>query len=131
MDSALHGNEIVNGITACFIGRIGADATVRTTKDGKSWASFSVAVDTDKDAEAAMSWVRVALFGDSVDALAPRLTKGVQVYVEGRLTLRPWTDAEGRERAGLSLATGTVTVMGQIGRRRKAPTKVLDDAIPF
>jgi hypothetical protein len=39
----------MNGITAAFTGRIGADATTRTTRDGKPWASFSVAVDTDKD----------------------------------------------------------------------------------
>jgi single-strand DNA-binding protein len=131
----------MNGILACFVGRLGKDAEIRTTRDGKPWASFPVAVDSDKDREAATSWVRVACFGDRVDELAPRLTKGTQVYVEGRLTLRPWTDSEGRERAGLSLATGEVVIMGQIGRRPKlggvsnTPPKEakreFDDAIPF
>jgi hypothetical protein len=50
---------------------------------------------------------------------APRLLKGVEVYCEGRLSLRPWTDASGEKRAGLSLATGLVQVMGQIGRARQ------------
>jgi single-strand DNA-binding protein len=106
----------MNGITACFVGHVGKNAEIRITKTGKRWASFSVAVDTDRDAEAATSWVRVALFGDSVDELAPRLVKGVEVYCEGRLSVRPWTDANGRERSGLSLATGLVQVMG-VGRR--------------
>jgi single-stranded DNA-binding protein len=89
-----------------------------------------VAVDTQKDNEAATAWVRVSLFGDSVDELLPRLTKGAQVYVEGKLTLRPWTDADGRERAGLSLATGLVQPMGQIGRRPKPrEADALNDAI--
>jgi single-strand DNA-binding protein len=111
----------MNGIMACFTGRLGKDAEVRTTRDHKPWAAFSVAVDTQKDSEAATSWVRVNLFGDTVDAMAPRLVKGVEVYVEGRLSLRNWTDPEGRERSGLSLATGAVTIMGQIGKRPAQP----------
>jgi single-strand DNA-binding protein len=106
----------MNGITACFVGRLGKDAEVRATKAGKSWASFTVAVDTNVDSEAGTAWVRVALFGDTVDALAPRLTKGTEIYCEGRLTLRPWTDADGKK-AGLSLTASLVQPMGQIGRR--------------
>lgn len=105
----------MNGIHAAFTGRIGKDAEIRTTRAGKPWAAFPVAVDTTKDAEAGTAWVKVALFGDSVDELAPKLIKGVEVYCEGRLSLRPWTDANGKERAGLSLATGGVQVMG-VGR---------------
>jgi single-strand DNA-binding protein len=105
----------MNGITACFTGRLGKDAELRTTKAGAPWASFPVAVDTDVDREGGTAWVRCALFGDTVAATAPRLLKGVEVYCEGRLTLRPWTDADGKERSGLSLATGLVQVMG-VGR---------------
>jgi single-strand DNA-binding protein len=106
----------MNGITAAFTGHVGKDAEVRTTRAGRPWASFSVCVDSTKDNEAATTWVRVSLFGDTVEELAPRLVRGVEVYCEGRLSVRPWKDAEGRERIGLSLATGTVTVMGQVGR---------------
>jgi single-strand DNA-binding protein len=120
----------VNGILACFTGRLGKDAEVRTTKAGKAWASFSVCVDTDRDAEAATLWVRCALFGDTVDAMAPRLLKGTEVYCEGRLSLRPWTDGAGKERVGLSLATGLVQPMGQIGKPAQ-PKREEHDAIPF
>ena len=92
----------MNGIHAAFTGRLGGDAQVRTTRAGKPWAAFPVAVDTTKDAEAGTAWVKVALFGDSVDELAPRLTKGCQVYVEGRLTLRPWTDGDGKARPAMA-----------------------------
>jgi single stranded DNA-binding protein len=123
----------MNGISAAFAGRLGKDAEVRTTRAGKPWVAFSVCVDTNKDSEAATSWVKVALFGDGVDAMAPRLTKGTEVYCEGKLSLRSWVDGNGNERSGLSLATGTVTVMGQIGKkpREAAKAKELDDAIPF
>ena len=112
----------MNGIHAAFTGRIGKDAEVRATRDGKPWASFPVAVDTTKDSEAGTAWVRVACFGDTVDALAPKLIKGTEVYCEGRLTLRNWTDADGKARAGLSLATGGVQVMG-VGRVNDASVR--------
>jgi single-strand DNA-binding protein len=110
----------VNGISAAFTGRLGKDAELRVTRDGKPWESFNLAVDTTKDSEAGTAWVRVAFFADTVGALAPRLVKGAQVFCEGRLSLRPWKHADGRERIGLNLATGLVQPMGQIGRRVKA-----------
>jgi len=84
---------------------------------GSPWAAFPVAVDTNVDSEAGTAWVRVAHFGDTVDALAPKLIKGAEIYCEGRLTLRPWTDADGKARAGLSLTASLVQPMGQIGRK--------------
>jgi hypothetical protein len=56
---------------------------VRNARDGKLWASFPVAMDAKADGEAPATWVRVALFGDAVAALAPRLTNGTEVYCEG------------------------------------------------
>jgi single-stranded DNA-binding protein len=56
------------------------------------------------DGEAPATWVRVALLGDAVGALTPRLTKGAQVYCEGRLTLGTWTGRDGEARTGLNLA---------------------------
>lgn len=38
----------MNGIAAAFTGRLGKDAELRTTRDGKPWAAFPVAVDTTK-----------------------------------------------------------------------------------
>ena len=70
----------MNGIHAAFTGRIGKDAEVRTTREGKPWAAFPVAVDTNVDGEAGTAWVRVALFGDALGDLAPRLTKGADTH---------------------------------------------------
>ena len=83
----------MNGIYAAFTGRIGKDAEVRSTRDGKPWASFPVAVDAKADSETPTTWVRVALFGDIVGTLAPKLTKGADVYCGGSmpLTARPFT----------------------------------------
>jgi len=62
--------------------------------------------------------VRVALLGDAVGALTPRLTKGAQVYCEGRLSLGTWTGRDGDAKAAFRLAAWDVPPMGQIGRRK-------------
>jgi single-stranded DNA-binding protein len=61
------------GITACFTGRLGKDAEIRNARDGAPWASFPVAVDTKPGDETAATWVRVAVFGNTVIPLTPRL----------------------------------------------------------
>ncbi|MGI8427387.1 MAG: single-stranded DNA-binding protein [Actinomycetota bacterium] len=99
----------------CSPGRIGKDAEVRTSRDGKPWASFPVAVDTKADGEAPATWVRVALFGDTVGTLAPRITKGTEVYCGGRLSLGTWTGRDSESKTGLNLAAWEVQPMGQIG----------------
>jgi single-strand DNA-binding protein len=122
----------MNGIHAAFTGRIGKDAEVRTARDGKPWASFPVAVDTKGDGEAPAIWVRVALFGDTVGAMAPRLTKGTEVYCEGRMSLGTWTGRDGEVKAGLNLTAWEVQPMGQIGRRKpKARPRDEYGGVPF
>ena len=56
---------------------------MRTARDGKPWASFPAAVDAKTDGEVPATWVRVALFGDAVGAVAPRLTKGPRFTARG------------------------------------------------
>ena len=90
----------MNGIHAAFTGRIGEDAEIRATRDGKPWAAFPVAPNSATLTHAAPASLSTLVSTDTVDALAPRLTKGAEIYCEGRLTLRPWTDAEGKARAG-------------------------------
>jgi single stranded DNA-binding protein len=130
----------VIGITACFTGRLGKDAEVRNARDGAPWASFPVAVDTKAGDETPATWVRVALFGNTVTPLTPRLIKGALVYCEGRMTLGTWTDRDGQTKSGLNLSAWEVVPMAQIGRQRPRPKPrsrdereavPFDDAIPF
>lgn len=120
----------MNGIHAAFTGRIGKDAEVRAARDGKPWASFPVAVDTKADGEAPPTWVRVAFFG--AGTAAPRLTKGTQIYCEGRLSLGTWTGRDGEAKSGLNLTAWEVQPMGQIGRRKpKARLHDEQGGVPF
>ena len=103
----------MRGIQAAFTGKVGRDAELKTSKHGKPWLSFSVAV--DETSEEATTWVRVAVFGELATRLHPELKKGTEVYCEGRLKLESWTGKDGRERTGLSVAAAKVEVLGRIG----------------
>lgn len=106
-------------IECAFTGRLTAEPVPRTSKSGKAWLPLSLAVGSGD----AVQFVSVALFGDCVPELASRLHKGDRAYVEGKITLRTWTDKDGRERAGLSVSCFHVVPIGQIGRRRQVKPK--------
>jgi len=81
-----------------LIGRIGRDAELRYSPDGKAVCGFSMAVDDGYGEKKSTIWVRCSLWGDRADKLAPHLTKGKPVYVEGSLSHddaggpRTWVD---------------------------------------
>ena len=113
----------MDGLHAAFIGRLGADSELKYTAGGLAPLRCSVCVKDLRAEEKGdpAQWVKVILFGESAEQLAPRLTKGIEVYVEGRVKLNRWTDREQKERADLELVAWTVQPLGQIGRRRPPP----------
>jgi single-stranded DNA-binding protein len=75
--------------------------------------------------------VSVSVFEEKARALAG-LAKGVEVYVEGRLTMTAWTGKDGQPRTGLSVAAWRVDVLGRIGKSRLAKhAEEFDDALTF
>ena len=91
-------------IETAFIGRLGGDIELRTSKAGKPFASASVAVGTGD----ATQWVRVVAFGSAAEHAAATLSKGDAVYCEGSLRLERWMGKDGQERGGLSVVASTL-----------------------
>jgi single-stranded DNA-binding protein len=58
-----------------------------------------------------------AVFEEKARALAG-LAKGVEVYLEGRLSMNAWTGRDGAERTGLSVTAWQVMALGPIGRQK-------------
>lgn len=84
-----------------FSGRLGEDATKRTTPGGASVLSFSVASDTGYGDKKQTQWFRCAIWGKRADsALADYLVKGAQVFVTGELRA---SIGEGRDKSYLNL----------------------------
>lgn len=87
----------VNKVT--LIGRLGSDPQIRTQADGNNMATLSIATsEVWKDRETnekreRTEWHRVVVFSPKVvDVIAKYGKKGQNVYIEGQLQTRKWTD---------------------------------------
>lgn len=86
-----------------FIGRLGKDPESATSKGGKAYTKFSIAVNKLGDKEAKPLWVNVVVFGTSAEYAAKYLAKGNQVIVRGELELQEYEGNDGKTRQSLSL----------------------------
>jgi single-strand DNA-binding protein len=112
----------VNGVIAAVEGYLGQDAELRFTAEGRAVCNFSVAAFDAKRAEdAPTEWIKVTVWGEEAERLAPSLVKGAEVYCHGRLRLNTWTATSGEQRAGLQLSAYECAIKGAIGR--KAPRR--------
>lgn len=90
-----------------IVGYLGRDPELRYTPQGTAICNFSVAT-TEKrkqdgeDVERT-TWFRVKAWGKQGELCNEYLSKGSQVYLEGKLTLEEFTDREGLKRTTLEV----------------------------
>lgn len=80
---------------AIITGRLGADAVVKTTTNGKSIMEMSVAVNTGYGDYKKTIWYKLKQFGDRVNNIAPIFTKGSIVAASGELDFDEWDGKDG------------------------------------
>ncbi|NBX98916.1 MAG: single-stranded DNA-binding protein, partial [Burkholderiaceae bacterium] len=86
-----------------IVGNVGRDPETRYLPSGDAVTNISVATsDRYKDKQTGemketTEWHRVAFFGKLAEIAGQYLKKGSQVYVEGSLRTRKWTDQSGQE----------------------------------
>jgi single-strand DNA-binding protein len=100
-----------------LIGNLGKDPEVRFTPGGQAVANFSVATSdnwTDKSGQKQerTEWHRIVVWGKQAELCGEYLKKGRQVYIEGRLQTREWTDKEGRKNYTTEVVANAVTFLG-------------------
>ena len=78
-----------------FIGRLGADAEVKTSQSGNQFLTMNVAVDNYHKGERNTIWVRVATLGDRNVKMKDYLTKGKLVDVNGVLQVSTYVNKNG------------------------------------
>jgi single-strand DNA-binding protein len=120
------------------IGHVGRDPEMRYTQSGKPVTSFGVAtsrtwVGSDGERREESEWFTVIAWGSLAEICKQYLTKGQQVYVEGRLQTRRWEDSEGKKHAALEIVAGEMIMLGE--RREPAiqgPTgPAAEEEFPF
>jgi single-strand DNA-binding protein len=85
-----------------LIGNLGGDPEIRYTPQGNAVANFRLATNeswTDKNGQKQerTEWHRIVVWGKLAELCGEYLQKGRQVYLEGKLQTREWTDKENRK----------------------------------
>ena len=118
---------------AIVVGNLGRDPEVRALPSGQNVANFSVATnarfkDRNGEQQERTEWHRIVAFGKLADTCERFLSKGRQVYVEGRLTTRQY---EAKDGSGKRYRTEIVALQmrllgnrtnGTAAPKRKRPT---------
>lgn len=100
-----------------LVGNLGRDPEVRYMPSGDAIANISVATtdnwkDKNGEKQERTEWHRVAFFGKLAEIVGEYLKKGSQVYVEGRLQTRKWTDKEGHEKYTTEIVADRMQMLG-------------------
>jgi single-strand DNA-binding protein len=134
-----------------LVGYLGRDPELRYTPDGTPVCNFTVATterrkDKTGEFQDQTTWFRVSLFGRQAEVASQYLSKGRQVFVEGVLSQREYTDKEGNARTSLEVRGSGIQFIGSRGDEGSAgnearPAKpmrpseptgpISDDDIPF
>ncbi|RUM88921.1 MAG: single-stranded DNA-binding protein [Thermodesulfatator sp.] len=85
-----------------LIGRLGADPEIRYTAEGQAVATFRIATNEvwvkNGERQEHTEWHRIVAFGRLAEICGEYLSKGRQVYIEGRIRTRSFEDREGNRR---------------------------------
>src|SRR4249919_231442 len=108
-----------------LVGNLGRDAELRYTPGGAAVATLNLATtevwnDKGGQRQEKTEWHRVIVWGKQAETLQEYLTKGKQIYVEGRLQTRQWDDKAGNKRYTTEIKADRVTLLGGAGRGLRA-----------
>ncbi|MEW5967651.1 MAG: single-stranded DNA-binding protein [Pseudomonadota bacterium] len=103
-----------------LVGNLGRDPEMRYLPSGEAVANLAIATtDKYKDKTGQMveqtEWHRVAFFGRTAEVCGQYLKKGSQVYVEGSIRTRKYTDKEGVERYATEIRGDRMQMLGSKG----------------
>lgn len=124
----------VNRVT--IIGNLGRDPEMRTFPSGDQVANVTIAT-TDKwkdkqsgEMKEATEWHRVVFNGRLAEIAGQYLRKGSQVYVEGSLRTRKWTDQAGVEKYSTEIRADNMQMLGVRQDAAPAPSPAARPAPP-
>ncbi len=86
-----------------LIGNLGKDPEMRSLPSGQPVASFTLATsrrwrDKNGQKQEQTEWHQIVIFGKQAEIAGQYLTKGKQIYVEGRIQTRSWDDRQSGEK---------------------------------
>ncbi len=108
-----------------IVGRLGNDPEVKTIGNGQTVTRISVATSeqwSDKEGkkQEKTEWHRITTWGKLAEICGKHLSKGRQVYVEGRLQTNSWEDQQGQKRYSTEIVANTVQFLGAPSDREQS-----------
>src|SRR5688572_5991623 len=100
-----------------LIGNAGKDAELRYLSTGTAQSQFSLAVNSRRrgqngEWEEQTEWFNIVLWAEQAERVSQYITKGKQVYVEGRLQTRSWDNDQGVKQYRTEVIAQTVQLLG-------------------
>jgi single-strand DNA-binding protein len=115
-----------------IIGHLGRDPEMRYTPSGRPVTTFSVATSrswksADGEQHSETEWFNVVAWGSLAEICKQYLSKGRQVYIEGRLQTRRWEDDDGNKRTTTEIIAKEMVMLGE---RRRDKEKDTEEDLP-
>ena len=107
-----------------LVGNLGQDPEVRYLPNGGAVANITLATSEswrDKqsgETKEKTEWHRVVLFGKLAEVAGEYLRKGSQIYIEGKLNTRKWTDQAGVEKYTTEIHVNVGGTMQMLGGKQ-------------
>ncbi len=100
-----------------IIGHLGRDPEMRYTPSGRPVTTFTVATSrswnsANGERHSETEWFNVVAWGNLAEICKQYLTKGQQVYIEGRLQTRKWDDKEGGKHTSVEIVANEMMMLG-------------------
>ena len=115
---------------AIVIGRLGQDPELKYTPNGNAVCNFSLATSEKFKTKSGgekeeTQWHRIVCWGKTGEIAAVHLSKGREVYIEGKIKTRSYEDKNGVKRSATEIEAQTVQFIGGKNDKRGS------DDIPF
>jgi single-strand DNA-binding protein len=104
-----------------LLGNLGADPEVKYLSNGTTVANFRIATSenrlnrTSGEKTTITEWHRIVTFGRLAEICGEYLSKGKQVYIEGRIRTRSWEDKDGNKRSTTEIVANQMQMLGAAG----------------
>jgi single-strand DNA-binding protein len=100
-----------------LLGNLGRDPEVRYTSSGRAVATFTLATsqrwkDQEGNEQEKTEWHRIVAWGRLGEVCGEFLSKGRQVFIEGRIQSREWADQEGVKRTTVEIIANDMIMLG-------------------
>jgi single-strand DNA-binding protein len=122
-----------------IIGNLGRDPEMRYTPSGKPVTTFSVATSrswntSEGEKREETEWFNVVAWSSLAEICKQYLTKGQQVYIEGRLQTRHWDDQEGNKHTSVEIVANEMIILSERRESGESSTEsdsTEDEEFPF